>query len=101
MPRLVLGNQPFDDDDVAPRAVEPGVLLVDADLAKADACEQRAAGRVLDEHARHQLPEARRRARPSMSAFMRDAAGALPAGRARDVDRKFRDAGVALARAIR
>ena len=33
--RLVLGNQALDDHDVAPDAVEPGVLLVDADLAKA------------------------------------------------------------------
>ncbi len=59
------------------------VLLVDADFAEAHRRHQPAAGRVLDEDARHQLPDARRRPRPSISALHRDAAGALAARAAR------------------
>lgn len=38
----VLGNQPLDDHDVEPAAVELGVLLVDADFAEAARAAERA-----------------------------------------------------------
>src|SRR5436190_1503819 len=52
-------DQPFHDHDVTPHAVELRVFLVQADFAESDGAQQRAAGLVLDEHARKNLPEAR------------------------------------------
>src|SRR5436190_21193677 len=45
----VFGDQPLDDDRVAPSAVELCVFFVDADLPEADRLEQPAAGGVFHE----------------------------------------------------
>jgi hypothetical protein len=45
------GEEPLQDHHVPPGAVEPGVLLVDPDLAEAGRPEEPPARRVLDEDA--------------------------------------------------
>src|SRR5579871_1570665 len=49
-------DQTLDDDDIAPHTVELAVFVVDADFAKATSGAQFAAGGVLDEDARDELP---------------------------------------------
>src|SRR5262245_16949978 len=56
--RLELLQQSLDDDHVLPLAADLAVALVDPDLAKSEVAQQRAAGKILGEHARDQLPEA-------------------------------------------
>src|SRR5688572_29109028 len=81
----ILGNQPLNDDDIAPLSIEPGVLFVDADFAKAHRRHQAAAGGVLDEDSRYQLPDPRRLAGVDQGPH-RHRAGAAAAPGARDVD---------------
>ena len=47
---LVGGNQPLDDDDVAPVPVEVAVAFVDADLTKPGGAAERAARCIVREH---------------------------------------------------
>src|SRR6266487_659614 len=51
-PPSAIIEQPFDDDNVAPRAIELGVSKVGADFTKTDSLAQAAARRVLHEYAR-------------------------------------------------
>src|SRR3954447_26741792 len=73
--------------------------LVNADLAKPECTKQSAAGVVLDEDARDQLPEARI-ARGGEERFHRHASGAASARGAGGVDGELGDAGVAIARTV-
>src|SRR5262245_52591362 len=96
---LELLQQSLDDDDVLPLAADLSVTLVDPDLAKPEVAQQRAAGKVLGEHARHQLPEAggrrffhqRRHGETS-----RTLAAPIPC----DVHRELRDVRVAITGAV-
>ena len=63
--RLVFGNETLDHHHVAPDAVQPRVALVNADLAKSNLREQRAAGDILDKDTRRQLPVAGVATRPA------------------------------------
>src|SRR4051794_10091133 len=95
-----LAEEFFDDDRVAPVAVELRVALVRADLAEAEGAEQAAAGVVLGDDARDELPEAGR-LRGADERFHRHASRPAAARRARDVDGELGDAAVAVARAVR
>jgi hypothetical protein len=57
-PLCIRRDQALDDHDIAPDAVEPAMLFVDADLAKAQQLQPAAAGAILDKHARDQLQKA-------------------------------------------
>src|SRR5204862_3391104 len=85
-----LAKEALDDHDVAPGAVQPGMALVNPDLAEAQAAQHRAAGFVLDEDAADQLPEAGG-VSGGQQRFHRGAAGAAAALGARDIDRELGD----------
>lgn len=51
----VFGDQPLDDDAIAPDAIELAMLLVDADLLETDLGHQGAAGGILDKDSGQQL----------------------------------------------
>ena len=76
------------------------MLLVDADLAEAHRRHQPPAGGVLDEDARHQLPDARRLAPRRSARASPPRPAPRPRACARDVDGKLGDPCVALARAV-
>src|SRR5438876_9302890 len=99
-PPSAIIEQPFDDDDVAPRAIELGVSKVGAHFTKTDSLAQAAARRVLHEHARDELPEAGLACHIDQSAH-RGRAGAMTAVVAGDIDGEFRDASIAVARSVR
>ena len=72
---------------------------IGSDFTEADFRHERAAGRVLGEYARQQFPESRR-----LGCFEqrchRNAARTRATAMARNIDREFRDAGVARAGAV-
>src|SRR5919204_1283990 len=94
-----VSDQPFDDHGVAPKSVEFGMSPIGPDLAEAKTREERAAWRVLREHARDELPHAAPLAFRD-ERFHRDAAGAATPMLSRDVDRELRHAGIALPRTV-
>src|SRR5579862_7808238 len=95
----MLVQQPFDDYHVAPLAVELPMFLIDAHLAESEFADQSPAGGVLGKDARQQFPEAGL-ASGLDERQQSEAARAVAAERARDVDRRLRDARVALARPV-
>src|SRR5206468_9397758 len=87
-------NEPLHNDYVAPDAVEFSMLLVDADLTKAQRADQCPAGLVFGKNARNQLPVT-----GLLGAFdqrrQRNAAHATATRRPSNVDGDFGDSRVA------
>src|SRR6186713_468194 len=50
-------QKPLDNDHIAPLAIQSAMLLISADLTKAERSNQPAAGCIVDEDARDQFPE--------------------------------------------
>src|SRR5689334_13731242 len=88
-----LAEQAFDDDAVAPLAVEAPMPPVDPDLAEAGRAAQREAGDVLREDPRDQLPDPASLAR-LRERLDRKPADAAPPRRACNVDGELGDSRV-------
>src|SRR5215469_3116532 len=56
--REILRNEILDNHHVTPDAIELTVLQIHPNFAKSNALDECAAGGILDEDARHELPEA-------------------------------------------
>src|SRR5947209_6120059 len=93
------GYEPLDYDHVAPHAIQPPVLLVDAHLTEAGRAHQRLARLVIGEDAGYQLPESSYFSGLDKS-FDSQAASAPPTRLAAHVYRALGDARVALAWAV-
>src|SRR5947209_3738414 len=89
-------HQALDNHHVPPDAIELAVALIDPDLPEPVRRNQRAAGPVLYENPRQQLPEAgfSRRLNESLQRHSASTASPHPA---RDVHRRLRDPGIAFA----
>src|SRR5258708_19543252 len=100
VPVGVVGEQSLHDAHVAPLAAEPAVTVIDPDLAKPGRGAEPAAGGVLREDARHQLPETLVTTGVCQPVD-EGAAGTAATGLAGDVDAELTHSRVARARPVR
>src|SRR5580700_5064459 len=95
----VPGNEPLDNNDIAPDTVQLPMLLVHANLTEAEFSDEAAAGMIFDENAGEQFPKS-----VSLRSFdergQRQASGAPPTRGSSDVKRRLGDACVTLSRTI-
>lgn len=91
----ILGNQPLDDDDIAPNAVQFAVFFVGADLAKSRRADESPAGLIFREDAGHQFPIAGLPRAFEQGPQSHPACAAATRGM-RDVHRNLRDPRIAI-----
>ena len=93
-------NQPFDDHDIKPTAIEACMFLVDADLTKAMFSAERAAGLIERKNARQQFPQSQAFRFTDQSGDQQIThAAASPV--ATDVHRKFANTAITFPRPVR